>query len=564
MNAPVSRLLPCGIAFLASGAIMAVEMAAGRMMAMYQGAGLYTWTSVIGVVLLGITIGNVVGGFLAERFRSRPLLGVLLFLAASVCLALPLLQYWMGRAMGWDSYSQWGYRLRVATHVAGVFFVPAMVLGTLGPAIAKLALERGANRGRTVGDVYACGTLGSIVGTFLSGYLLIGVLGTAGVVLGVAGVLAVSAWLLAPRQTIQLLAVTWPLLVGILWGSLLVEGRGPGRWHWLGDRVGVMERVADEIIYSRETQYSFVRISESRADKQRKLYMDNLIHAVYSPEKPKELLYDYERIYDVLTERHGRSRPQLNCFFIGGGGYIFPRHIRQGWPESTMEIAEIDPLVTAANFEAFGLRRDEVEIRQSGVALAQAPAAGAGPRPMAVYHLDARNHLDDLLRRQREGKNFKPFDFVYGDAFNDYCVPSHLVTRECMQKVRDILVPERGIYLMNVIDIFDSSRFLGAMYNTLNAVFPHVYVFSDRSTGPAPEKNARATWILAASLRPLDVLELGKRPGEEKFTGSLLNEEHIALLKVRSRGVVLTDDYAPVENLLDNVVRLRMTVTRTQ
>jgi len=536
---------------------MAVEMAAGRMMAMYMGAGLYTWTSVIGIVLFGMTLGNVAGGLLADRGRARSLLAQLLFAASLVCMALPLIQYWVGRRMGWDALSDTSYPLRVFLHVALVFLLPSLVLGTLGPVVAKLALERGEGTGRTVGDVYAWGALGSIVGTFLSGYFLIGAIGTSGVVLCVSGVLLAGAWILSPVVSLRILAAVWPLLLGTLIGSALVSGRGPGRWVWKGDRVGVVERGGDEVLYSCETQYSFIRVTESRADKQRRLFMDNLVHAVYSPENPKNLLYDYELIYDVLTERHGRDRPDMSCLFIGGGGYIFPRHIRDRWPESNIEVAEIDPVVTEANFEAFGLRREEVEIRDSRSAYAQAVPGADGKKPMLVYHLDARNHIDDILRRKESGKGFKPFDFVYGDAFNDYCVPFHLVTKELMQKVRDILVPERGIYLMNVIDIYDSARFLGAMYYTLKQVFPEVQVFSVRSEGPSEGMGVRDTWIIAASLRPLDVAQLGERKGEEKFKGSVLNKAQIDTLDRRSRNIVLTDDYAPVENLLDLVVRLR-------
>jgi hypothetical protein len=57
------------------------------------------------------------------------------------------------------------------------------------------------------------------------------------------------------------------------------------------------------------------------------------------------------------------------------------------------------------------------------------------------------------------------------------------------------------------------------------------------------------------ALAPLDLAELGQREGEEKFEGSLLTEEHLAQLREKSHGVVLTDDYAPVEYLLKEVVR---------
>ena len=47
------------------------------------------------------------------------------------------------------------------------------MLGTIGPAAAKMALDLGQATGRTLGNVYAWGAVGSIIGTFLTGYYLI-------------------------------------------------------------------------------------------------------------------------------------------------------------------------------------------------------------------------------------------------------------------------------------------------------------------------------------------------------------------------------------------------------
>jgi predicted membrane-bound spermidine synthase len=63
------------IVFVSSGCIMILELVAGRIVAPYVGVSLYTWTSIIGVVLAGISLGNYLGGRLADRWASLPLLG---------------------------------------------------------------------------------------------------------------------------------------------------------------------------------------------------------------------------------------------------------------------------------------------------------------------------------------------------------------------------------------------------------------------------------------------------------------------------------------------------------
>ena len=81
----------------------------------------------------------------------------------------------------------WGVRLFWV--IAAAFFLPSVALGTVSPVMAKLAIDRvrrTKRTGRAIGVVYAWGMVGSILGTFLTGFLLIDVLGTKGVLLAMA------------------------------------------------------------------------------------------------------------------------------------------------------------------------------------------------------------------------------------------------------------------------------------------------------------------------------------------------------------------------------------------
>ena len=70
------------IVFIASFCTLVVELTAGRMVAPYLGVSLYTWTSVIGVMLAGISLGNYVGGRIGDRFPAVSTLGVLFLLSS--------------------------------------------------------------------------------------------------------------------------------------------------------------------------------------------------------------------------------------------------------------------------------------------------------------------------------------------------------------------------------------------------------------------------------------------------------------------------------------------------
>jgi len=63
-------------AFFGSGCLLVLELVAARLIAPTLGVSLYTWTSVIGVVLGGVSLGNYLGGRLADRWPNRAALGL--------------------------------------------------------------------------------------------------------------------------------------------------------------------------------------------------------------------------------------------------------------------------------------------------------------------------------------------------------------------------------------------------------------------------------------------------------------------------------------------------------
>ncbi len=89
------------------------------------------------------------------------------------------------------------------------------------------------------------------------------------------------------------------------------------------------------------------------------------------------------------------------------------------------------------------------------------------------------------------------------------------------------------------------------MVNTVERVFPYVYTFCTSPGGPSDEDD-RDTFVVAGSTRLLPVQHLDYL----QYSAALLSPRDIAVLRRRSEGLVLTDDYAPVDNLLTPVIRL--------
>src|SRR6187399_1125160 len=96
MNGRATRLVPYLLAFFSSLCIMILELVASRLVARHVGASLSVWTSVIGIMLGGICLGNVLGGRLADRIGPARALGPLYALGAGLTLGI----LWVNSLLG--------------------------------------------------------------------------------------------------------------------------------------------------------------------------------------------------------------------------------------------------------------------------------------------------------------------------------------------------------------------------------------------------------------------------------------------------------------------------------
>jgi MFS family permease len=199
---------------------MILELVASRLIARHLGSSLYTWTSVIGIVLAGITIGNYMGGRIADRFSTRKSLSVLFGISSLACVLVVLLNNLVG---GWMWLWQLSWPVHIFAHVAIVFLLPSVLLGTISPVVAKMALDLGLPTGRTVGDIYAWGAAGSIAGTFLAGFYLIATMGTIAIIWTIGVVLLLMG--------ILYWAKLWVLYI---WAAIFIAfmtmGMAPAEW----------------------------------------------------------------------------------------------------------------------------------------------------------------------------------------------------------------------------------------------------------------------------------------------------------------------------------------------
>ncbi len=197
-----------------------------------------------------------------------------------------------------------------------------------------------------------------------------------------------------------------------------------------------------------------------------------------------------------------------------------PRYLEELYPHSQLQVIEIDPEVTRVAFDYLGLSPDT---------------------HIVTYNQDARMVVPKLPKGQ--------YDLVIGDAFNDISIPFHLTTREFNEQIRALLTDD-GIYAVNVVDKLHSGRFLRAYVNTLQQTFPYVHVILD---SPRWEDDRGKPYVVVGSFQPLSSAALGEantQAGRGRPTSHILPEDVFTSWLNDQKNILLTDSYAPVDNLV--------------
>ncbi len=489
---------------------MILEIVSARFFAPMIGTSIFVWTSVIGVMMTGLACGYSMGGILGDRKKSFPLLQHILY-AAAVWIAMlalvrqPVISMLHGVMPG-------PMALAISATMA-LLFVPTVLLGMVSPYAVCLTVSDVRHVGDRVGNLATLSTVGSILGTFSAGFMLIPLLGTTSILLACACVLAFVA---AGRSTKALLRLL--LLLLLIAGVFFAE-----RWLYT-QRMRRHGYVAE-----RESSYGNIRVQEVIAAQApsgkmtRYLEINNGQHAGYIPETPNEHVFPYTAYYRISDAF--QPQPQ-RALMLGGGGFTVVRDFLGRHQGSTADIVEIDPVVTEMADRYF-----------------DRPVGNA----VHVFYDDARMFLNRAGPEGADGSVLGAYDIVYGDAFgSDHAIPFHLATVEAAQGVSAVL-SERGVYVLNIIasDSGRSRRLLDAEVRTLQAVFPQVMAFRVPRPGTQAATGLMNVIVVASKqvVAPHE-LQATRTAGVQDMLANAIDVSDTAAAQL------LTDDFAPVEALL--------------
>jgi spermidine synthase len=499
---PRPRALPTGLAtalvFLASGAVLVLEIVALRLVGPYVGVTLQVSSSVIGVALAAIAYGTWLGGWLADRRDPRTLLAPALMLAAiATAVTLPVVR-WGGE------WLRGGAAPAVLLLAALAVLLPAGLLSTVTPLVVKLQLRELRRTGQVVGRLSSIGTLGAITATLATGFVLVAAMPSSVIVLSLAGLLGVAGFALGWWLHQQDRGLPQPGAPRAR-ATLAVIGL-------IGAGLGATAPTPCDI----ETAYHCARVDEDpQRASGRTLILNSARHSYVDLADPTYLEFAYVQWIAAVADVAKPAGAPLDALHLGGGGFTVPGYLTATRPGSRQLVLELDGGLVDLDRQRLGLTTGpdlRVRVGDARVGLAAEPADG--------------------------------YDFVVGDAFGHLVVPWHLATRELVADVDRTLRPG-GLYAQNVID-YPPARFIRAELATVADVFPHVALAAPPAA-LAGETGANFVIIASGSPLPLDALRTRlDQLADEPVT--LLSGADLAAFV--GDATVLTDDFAPVDQLL--------------
>lgn len=170
MHTYARGLLLLGLACILGFALMGFEMLGSRYLYPYFGGGINTWASLIATVLVALMLGYLLGGALVDRTMSPRLCGVMLVVAGIYLFTIPL---WVDELFGWMLGSVGDGMAGIILAATLLLLLPLTLMSTFTPFAVRLLLTSVTVGGRLVGFVYGVSTVGNVLGTLVTTFVLV-------------------------------------------------------------------------------------------------------------------------------------------------------------------------------------------------------------------------------------------------------------------------------------------------------------------------------------------------------------------------------------------------------
>lgn len=474
--------------------VMIFELLGSRILAPYIGTSIFVWTSIIGIILGSLSIGYFIGGVKADKNATRnDLVTILLYATLFMILTI------IFKNIILIILVEYIRSIKINAIISSILlFTPVSItLGMISPYTAKLKIMNLEKSGTTIGTLYAISTMGSIIGTFLAGFVLIPTLGTTNLLIILATILLAMTFYINPKNKLLIKIILAVIILIILFSNNL--------YHQYSRKNN---------FFDYDTSYNRVWIFDGMHNNEptRFMQINKESNSAMYINKP-DLAYDYAKFYNLAIALTPDIKSTL---MLGGAGYSYPKEFLQRFPNSTIDVIEIDPQLT--------------EIAKKHFALQDSPRLNS-------IHEDARTYINTTTKK---------YDVIFGDAFSSfYSLPYQLTTQEAIRKHYDIL-NENGAVITNIISSIEGEKgkFLRAEYATYKSIFPQVFIFTVNTDDPKAVQNIMLVGVKSSN-------EISQKNNTDEIQ-QLLNTQYKKNIPLDMP--VITDEYAPIDQYIQHLL----------
>ncbi len=490
------NLYPLG-SFIAGFSIMTVELISSRIVAPIIGSSVYTWTSVIGVTLLGLSIGSWFGGRVGDKVKNNCLLSYVFFVSAVFVSIIPILARNTQIILD-SSDSILLLNILISSYL---FFIPAVVIGMIQPIILKKYTNDFSKIASEYGLLSSVWSIGSVLGVFATGFFFVSVIGSFETVWIMAIVLFITGLLFTEYRKKSISPILITIIVLIL--IFFIQNKTNAETRY---------------IFEKETNYYKAKVADLDLygfGKSRVLFLDFDSHSIM-PEKTNEFFYP--EIYPVFSNL---KKDIKDILVIGAGAYTLPKYFKEFYKNAGVSVIDVDPELKKIAEDYFNLKDYDIETKIG----------------------DAKVIIN---------KEEKKYDLIFGDAYNSFIsVPWYLLTKEWNDEVKN-KVTEGGIYAINFIGMLDGEGFgfTQTVINTFKESFPNFYIFR---FGATPKSAQNIILVGINGDLPLSAEALKDRLFEGK--NSFLSEKLLTKELIISEDLILTNNFSPLEKLMAPVIK---------
>ncbi|HSO12542.1 MAG TPA: fused MFS/spermidine synthase [Anaerolineales bacterium] len=494
--------------FISGMTTLAAELAAGRLIGNVFGTSNIVWASIIGLILIYLTLGYFLGGKWAD---ANPIPAAMYRVLAWGAFTLGLVPYIAGSVLrsAANAFDALNIGILGASFAAVLilFIVPITLLGTISPFAIRLLVNDTAHAGQTSGQIYAISTLGSFIGTFLPTLVTIPAIGTT--------------------KTFLLFSLM------LLFVALAGLGKFAGRkemfkYLWMPALIAVIavlaanQTVKNNVgqVYETESAYNYIQVKQQGDFTLLRLNEGQGVHSVYNP---NTLQYDgpWDQFLASPYFYENRSPSDIKrVAIVGLAAGTTARQMNAVYGDIPIDGFELDPKIVEVGQKYFGMMMPNLNIIIG----------------------DGRLNLE---------RSEHKYDIIAVDAYRPPYIPPHMTTQEFFKIVASHLTDD-GVLTINSASIPGDRRLINGLATTMATVFPSIYTVDipgSLNTMIFATKQETKAENFAANLYALS--------NDPSINPLLIHTMQVTFAGLKTdyeTTTVFTDDHAPIEWIVNDMV----------